>query len=158
MGMKILVAQMCEEVVDKHPLHANITEMDTYLKDFLHISGNCIMLHSNDIRVKNTRCGIQGIYSRVDTQLRDTSGQYSGRVQMSERRGWGRISQIISRHVNSLNNISKFCSSNIIFQIEHPSYQNRRLSHRHTQNEAIITPPYTKRGDYRTARHKTIIF
>ncbi len=36
------------------------------------------------------------------TQLGDASGQHSGGVQVSECGGWGRICQIVSRHVDSL--------------------------------------------------------
>ncbi len=36
------------------------------------------------------------------TQLGNTTGQHSGGVQVSECGGWGRISQIISRHIDSL--------------------------------------------------------
>ena len=60
------------------------------------------MLISDDVGVHDTRGGIQGIDSRVDTQLRNTSRQDSGGVKMREGGSRGGIGQIVSRHIDSL--------------------------------------------------------
>merc|ERR1719219_1940409 len=58
--------------------------------------------NSNNVRVHDTRSGIKGIYSRIDTQFGNGSGQHSSGVQVSECGGRSRISQVISRYINSL--------------------------------------------------------
>ncbi len=60
------------------------------------------MFVSDYIGVEDTRCGVEGIHSGVDTQLGNTTGQYSRGVQMGESGGRGRICQIVSRYVDSL--------------------------------------------------------
>lgn len=73
------------------------------------------MLLAHHIGVQNTRRGIQGVNSGVDTQLCDTSGQDSGGVQVSECCSRGRICQVIGWHIDSLqkwekNNSSAICN------------------------------------------------
>ena len=60
------------------------------------------MVLSNDTRIQHTGLGVERVDSGVDTQLRDTTGQHSGGVQMGEGGGRGRISQIVSGHVDGL--------------------------------------------------------
>lgn len=60
------------------------------------------MLLADNTGVKHTGGGIKRVDGGVDTQLGDTTGQDSGGVQVSEGGGRGRISQIVSRDVDSL--------------------------------------------------------
>ena len=66
------------------------------------------MLGANNVGVHDTRGTIEGIHSGVDAQLGNTSGQYSGGVQMRESGGRGGISQIISGHVDGLRYNEKY--------------------------------------------------
>lgn len=72
------------------------------LKDFLHTTGNIVVLGSDNVGVHDTGGWVQGVDSGVDTQLSDGTGQHSGGVQVSEGGGGGRVSQIISRHIDGL--------------------------------------------------------
>lgn len=60
------------------------------------------MLRSDNVGVHDTGGGVQRVDSRVDTQLSDGTRQHSGSVQVSEGGGRGRVSQVISWHINSL--------------------------------------------------------
>lgn len=73
-----------------------------HLKDFLYSTSDAIVTLSDDVGVHDTGGGIQRIHSGVDTQLSDTTGQHSGGVQMGEGGGRGRVSQIVSGHVDGL--------------------------------------------------------
>lgn len=66
------------------------------------LGGGVVVVLSDDTGIQHTGLGIQRVDGRVDTQLRDTTGKHSGGVQMGEGGGRGRISQIISGHVDSL--------------------------------------------------------
>lgn len=60
------------------------------------------MLSSDNVGVHDTGGGVQGVHSRIDTQLSDSAGQHSGGIQVSKGGGGSRVSQVISWHVNSL--------------------------------------------------------
>ena len=60
------------------------------------------MLGTDNVLVQDTRDGVEGIHSGVDTQLGDTSGQHSRGVKMGEGGGRGGISQIVSGHIDGL--------------------------------------------------------
>lgn len=52
--------------------------------------------------VQHTRLGVQRVDGRVDTQLSNTTRQDSGGVQVGEGGSGSRVSQVVSRHVDSL--------------------------------------------------------
>ena len=60
------------------------------------------MVLSDDTGIQHTGLGIKRVDGWVDTQLRNTTGQDSGSVQMCEGCGRSRISQIISGYVDGL--------------------------------------------------------
>jgi peptide chain release factor 1 len=60
------------------------------------------VLVTDDTGVEHTGLGVERVDSGVDTQLGDTTGQDSGGVQVSEGGGRGRVSQIVSGHVDGL--------------------------------------------------------
>lgn len=60
------------------------------------------MLRTDNVGVHDTGGGVQRVDGRVDTQLSDGTRQHSGSVQVSEGGGGGRVSQVISWHINSL--------------------------------------------------------
>jgi len=75
---------------------------NTYLQNLLRTAGNIVMFRADNVGVEDTWRGVEGVDSRVDTKLGNTSGEHSRCVQVGEgrRRGW--ISQIISGHVYGL--------------------------------------------------------
>ncbi|MPC09777.1 hypothetical protein E2C01_002395 [Portunus trituberculatus] len=73
-----------------------------YLKNLLDSTGNIVVLMANDVGVHDTGDGVEGIHSGVDAQLSNASRKHSGGIQVSEGGGWGRVSQVISRHIDSL--------------------------------------------------------
>lgn len=60
------------------------------------------MLSSDNVGVHDTGGGVQGVDSWVDSQLSDGAGQHSCGVQVSEGGGGGRVSQIVSWHIDGL--------------------------------------------------------
>lgn len=74
----------------------------TNLEDFLHTTGHIVVLMSHNVGVHDTRGGVQGVNSRIDTQLGNGAGQHSGGIQVSEGCGRSRVSQIISRYIDGL--------------------------------------------------------
>lgn len=60
------------------------------------------MLFADDVRVHHSGGRIKGIDSGIDTEFGKGSGQHGGSIQVSESGSGSRISEIISRHVNSL--------------------------------------------------------
>merc|ERR1712241_560734 len=77
----------------------NILKGLVILQDLLDSTSNFVMFLANNVRVHDTRSGIKGISSRIDTQFGNGSGQHSGGVQVSECGGGSRISQVISRYI-----------------------------------------------------------
>lgn len=80
----------------------DILETLVLLEDLLDLEGSLVVLLTDNTGVKHTGGRVEGVDSGVNTQLRDTTGQDSGGVQMGEGGGGGGISQIISRDVNGL--------------------------------------------------------
>merc|ERR1719273_2914285 len=80
----------------------NILKGLVILQDLLDSTSNFVMFLANNVRVHDTRSGIKGIYSRIDTQFGNGSGQHSGGVQVSECGGRSRISQVIIRFMGSM--------------------------------------------------------
>merc|ERR1719175_427538 len=68
----------------------------------LHVTGNTIVLCSDDVGVHDTGGGVEGVDSGGDAALGDTTGQDSGGVQVGEGGGGGGVSQVISGHIDSL--------------------------------------------------------
>lgn len=85
----------------------------TYLKDLLYTTGHIVVLGSHNVGVHNTGGGIQGVHSRVDTQLSNGTGQHGGGIQVGKGGGRGRVSQVISRHIDGLKYIGKSSSNPI---------------------------------------------
>ncbi|KAL0611810.1 Zinc finger protein [Plecturocebus cupreus] len=71
--------------------------------DLLHPTGNVVMLTANNVGIHDARGGVQRIHSWIDAQLSNGTGQYSGSIQMGKCSSRGRVSQVISRHIDSLN-------------------------------------------------------
>lgn len=83
-------------MVERHLKH------EACLKNFLHTTSNIVVFSTNNVGVHDTGGGVQRIDSRVDTQLSDGTGQHSGGVQVSEGGSRGRVSQIVSGHIDGL--------------------------------------------------------
>ncbi|KAH3670907.1 hypothetical protein OGAPHI_000618 [Ogataea philodendri] len=109
-----------------HTQNSNdILERLVSLQGLLDVGGNIVVLLANNGNIKQSRSGVQWVHSWVDTQLRDTSGQHSGSVQVGEGSSWSRISQIIGWHVNGLDGGNGTLSSggNSLLQQTHISGQ-----------------------------------
>ena len=63
-------------------------DKDTHLQDFLHSSGDVIMLIANNVGIHNSRGGVQWIHSWIDAQLSNSPGQHSGSIQMGKGHEW----------------------------------------------------------------------
>jgi hypothetical protein len=72
------------------------------LEDLLDLGGGLVVVLADDTGVQHTGLGVERVDSGVDAQLGDTTGQDSGGVQMGEGGGGGRVSQIVSGHVDGL--------------------------------------------------------
>merc|ERR1719471_767971 len=68
----------------------------------LDVTGNTVVLRSNDVGVHDTGGGVEGVDSGVDAALGDTTGQDSGGVQVGEGGGGGGVSQVVSGHIDGL--------------------------------------------------------
>ena len=60
------------------------------------------------VGVHDTGGGVEGVHSGVDSTLGDGPGQHSGGVQVSEGGGRGGVSQVVSGHVDGLNNEANY--------------------------------------------------
>jgi len=81
----------------------DILQFLVLLQHCLHLACSLIMLLTYHILFQDTGSGFQGIHCGVNTLFHDLTGQNGGGIQMCERsRGCG-VSQVIRRHVNSLN-------------------------------------------------------
>ena len=80
----------------------DILEGLVLLEHLLDTGGGVVVLFTDNTGVEHTRLGVERVDSGVDTQLGDTTGQDSGGIQVSEGGGGGRVSQIVSGHVDGL--------------------------------------------------------
>jgi len=86
----------------RHNYSHDILEGLVLLEHLLDAGGGVVVVITDDTGVQHTRLGVEGVDGRVDTQLRNTTGQDSGSVQMGEGGGGSRIRQIIGGHVDGL--------------------------------------------------------
>merc|ERR1719474_2599898 len=80
----------------------DILERLVVLQQLLDITGNSVVLGSDDVGVHDTGGGVEGVDGGVDATLGNTAGQHSGGVQVSEGGGRGGVSQVVSGHVDGL--------------------------------------------------------
>merc|ERR1712055_1098109 len=80
----------------------DILEGLVVLQQLLDITGNSVVLGSDDVGVHDTGGGVKGVDGGVDATLGNTTGQHSGGVQVSEGGGRGGVSQVVSGHVDGL--------------------------------------------------------
>jgi hypothetical protein len=73
------------------------------LKNLLNGSSDVVVFLANDTGIQHARFRVQGVDSRIDTELGDTTRKDGGSVQMSEGGSRGRICQIIGGNVDGLN-------------------------------------------------------
>lgn len=109
----------------------NILKILVGLQDSLDVTGNIVVITSDNLGGKHTGGGIEGIHGGVDTELSHLTGQHSGGIQMCKSGGRGGISQIISRHVDSLHggNGSLVGGGNTLLHSTHISGQGRLVTH-----------------------------
>ena len=60
------------------------------------------MFPSNDVGVHDTAGGVERVHGGVDTTLGHRPGEDSGGVQVSEGGSGSRVSQVVSRNIDSL--------------------------------------------------------
>merc|ERR1740123_2985867 len=72
------------------------------LQQLLDITGNSVVLCSDDVGVHDTGGGVEGVDGGVDAALGDATGQDGGGVQVRKGGGGGGVSQVVSGHVDGL--------------------------------------------------------
>merc|ERR1712024_147851 len=109
----------------------DILERLVVLQNLLHTSGHLVVLTTDDVGVHDTAGRVERIHSRVDTSLSNRSGEHSGGVQVSEGGGWGRVSQVVSRHVDGLDrgNGTLLGGGDSLLHATHVSGQGRLVTH-----------------------------
>ncbi len=80
----------------------DVLERLVVLQDLLDATCDLVVLLADDVGVHDTGGGVEGVDGGVDPELGDGSRQHGGGVQVSEGRGGGGISQIVSGHVDGL--------------------------------------------------------
>ncbi len=60
------------------------------------------MVLAHDVGVKDSRRGVKGIHSRIDTELRNLTREHRRGVQEVERRGRSRVGKVVGRHIDGL--------------------------------------------------------
>lgn len=72
------------------------------LENLLHVSGDVVVLVSDDVGVHDTAGGVEGVHGGVDAALGHGAGQHGGGVQVSEGGGGGGVRQVVGGHVDGL--------------------------------------------------------
>lgn len=80
----------------------NVLQGLVVLEELLDTGSDIVVILADDGRVEHTALGVERVNSGVDTELGNTTGKHSGGVQVGEGGGGSRVSQIVSRHVDSL--------------------------------------------------------
>ncbi len=80
----------------------DVLETLVVLEELLDLTGDLVVLVSNDTGVHHTAGGVEGIDGGVDTELGDVAGEHGGRVEMGEGGRGGGIGEVISGDVDSL--------------------------------------------------------
>ena len=81
----------------------DVAQFLVLLKRFLNTAGRVVVFFTDDVGVNLTAGGIERIHSGVNTQSSNITAQNDGGVQVAERGGRRRVSQVVSRHVHGLN-------------------------------------------------------
>src|ERR1044071_865100 len=99
-------AEHGELVVRGQFVHAengdDVLEILVTLQHALEAAGDVIVFATDDVRGQGAGGGGQRIHGRVNAQFGDGSFQHDGRVQVGERRGGGRVGQVVGGHVHRL--------------------------------------------------------
>ncbi len=86
-----------------HPQDGDdVLERLVALQDPLHLTGDLVMLLADDLRVHETRGGVERVHGRIDALFRDRAVEHGRRVEVGEGRGRRRVGQVIGRHVDGL--------------------------------------------------------
>ena len=87
-----------------HPENRDdVLQIFVALENHLHASRDFIVLRAHNVRIQNTRSGVQRVDGRIDAQLCDLARKNRGRVEMGERRRRRGIGQVVGRNVDRLN-------------------------------------------------------
>ena len=80
----------------------DVLEVFVALQKFLHAARYRIVAFTDDLRVENSRVGIERIDGRINAQFRKGAREHHRRIQVSERRGRSWIRQVVSRYIHRL--------------------------------------------------------
>src|ERR1044071_909340 len=72
------------------------------LENDLYLARHIVVLFPDNVRIENTRCRIEGIDGRINSQLSDLARQNRGGVEMGECRRRRRVGQVVGRDINRL--------------------------------------------------------
>src|SRR5450830_1618634 len=129
----------------------NVAQFFVALQDTLHSASCFVVFLTNDLRVQLTRCRIEWIDRRVDTQRSDVTRQNDGRIQVSKRGSWRWVGQVIRWNVDGLDrgDRTSLGRSNTLLQLAHFRSQRRLVTHggRHTAQQ---------RGNFSTGQRVTV--
>src|SRR5690606_24988653 len=97
----------------------------------LNLTGNLIVALADDGRIKHAGGRVERVNGRIDTQLRDLTGQNGRRVQMGEGGCRRRVSQVVGRNVNGLNGRDRALvgGGNTLLQGAHVGRERRLIAH-----------------------------
>ena len=83
------------------------------------------------VGIQDTGSRFKRIHGRIYAQFSNLSAENGGRVQMAERRGRSRVSEVISRNIYSLDRCygSVLCGGDTLLHLTHFGCQRRLISH-----------------------------
>src|SRR5262249_41866787 len=80
----------------------DVLEVFVTLERLLYATSNIVVLLTDHFRLESGTGAGQRIDGRVDAQFGNLPAQNGGGIQVSKRRGWRRIGQVVGRNVNRL--------------------------------------------------------
>ena len=80
----------------------DVLQVLVLLQDLLHADRHAVVLLADDFRVEGARGGLERVDRGVDAELGDGARQNRLGVEVGERRGRGRVGQVVGGHVDGL--------------------------------------------------------
>ena len=80
----------------------DVLEILVALQDALHAQGDGVVTLADDLRIKDSRVGGEGIHGGIDALLGDAAREGDEGVQVGEGRAGGRVRQIVGGHIDGL--------------------------------------------------------
>ena len=81
----------------------DILQFRIFLQDYLHLTGNLVMIIPDIGRIQNPGSRIKRVHRRINTFFNQFAGKYHGAVKVGKGGGRCRVRQVVCRHVDALN-------------------------------------------------------